>query len=85
MLYSALHHPDTLSSVESVEWEAATQIMIWEIVTGMRSSAAPYACMDTGLIDQFTGSVRYSDGKITPSVPSGPNTTFSAENWQSTA
>ena len=59
MLYSALHHPDTLSSVESVEWEAATQIMIWEIVTGMRSSAAPYACMDTGLIDQFTGSVRY--------------------------
>ena len=63
MLYSALHHPDTLSSVESVEWEAATQIMIWEIVTGMRSSAAPYACMDTGLIDQFTGSVRYSDGE----------------------
>ena len=37
--------------------------MIWEIVTGMRSSAAPYACMDTGLIDQFTGSVRYSDGE----------------------
>lgn len=63
MLYSALHHPDTLSSVESVEWEAATQIMIWEIVTGMRSSAAPYACTDTGLIDQFTGSVRYSDGE----------------------
>lgn len=49
------------------------------------AAPAPYACMDTGLIDQFTGSVGTVTGKITPSVPSGPNTTFSAENWQSTA
>ena len=62
LLYSALHHPSTLSSTESVEWEVATQIIIWETVMGMRSSAAPYACTDTGLIDQFTGSIRYNSG-----------------------
>lgn len=62
LLYSALHHPNNLSSTESVEWEVATQIIIWETVMGMRSSAAPYACTDTGLIDQFTGSIRYNSG-----------------------
>lgn len=62
LLYSALHHPSTLSSTESVEWEVATQIIIWETVMGMRSSTAPYACTDTGLIDQFTGSIRYNSG-----------------------
>lgn len=62
LLYSALHHPNNLSSTESVEWEVATQIIIWETVMGMRSSAAPYACTDTGLIDQFTGSLRYNSG-----------------------
>lgn len=62
LLYSTLHHPNNLSSTESVEWEVATQIIIWETVMGMRSSAAPYACTDTGLIDQFTGSIRYNSG-----------------------
>ena len=65
MLYSAQHHPDTLSSTESVEWEVATQIIIWEIVMGMRNSTQPYACTDSGLINQFDNAskgVRYNDG-----------------------
>ena len=64
MLYSAQHHPDTLSSTESVEWETATQIIIWEIVMGMRGVTPPYACTDSSLIAQFdsTQGVRYNDG-----------------------
>ena len=60
MLYSALHHPDTLSSVESVEWEAATDHDLGDRHRYAKQRR-PYACTDTGLIDQFTGSVRYSD------------------------
>lgn len=55
MLYSSAHHPDTLTTAESVEWEVATQVIIWEIVMGMRSEVAPYACGDSSLIDLFTG------------------------------
>ena len=64
MLYSSQHHPDTLSSTESVEWEAATQIIIWEIVMGMRGATSPYACTDSSLIAQFDSAkgVRYNDG-----------------------
>lgn len=65
MLYSNIHHPDNLSSVESVEWEVATQIIIWEIVIGMRNSTAPYSCTNSSLINQFDNTskgVRYLDG-----------------------
>ena len=65
MLYSAQHHPDTLSSTEGVEWEVATQIIIWEIVMGMRNPTQPYACTDSSLINQFDSTskgVRYNDG-----------------------
>ena len=54
-----------MSSTESVEWEVATQIIIWEIVMGMRNSTQPYACTDSGLINQFDNAskgVRYNDG-----------------------
>lgn len=37
----------------------------------MRSSAAPYACTDTGLIDNLPAASGTATGKITPSVPSG--------------
>ena len=64
MLYSGQHHPDTLSSTESVEWEVATQIILWEIVMGMRGATSPYACTDSSLIAQFDSAqgVRYNDG-----------------------
>ena len=64
MLYSNIHHPDNLTSIESVEWEVATQIIIWEIVMGMRSSTAPYSCTNSSLINQFDSGrgVRYFDG-----------------------
>lgn len=64
MLYSSQHHPDTLASTESVEWEVATQIIIWEVVMGMRGATSPYTCTDSSLIAQFDSAqgVRYSDG-----------------------
>lgn len=34
-------------------YEAATQIIIWEFLCGLRSLTAPYACTDTRLIDAF--------------------------------
>ena len=63
LLYSSLHHPAELTPLESVEWEAATQLLIWELIMGMRSSSPPYACTDSSLIDQFTrkNGVRYQE------------------------
>ena len=63
LLYSSLHHPAELTPLESVEWEAATQLLIWELIMGMRSSSPPYVCTDSSLIDQFTrkNGVRYQE------------------------
>ena len=63
LLYSRLHHPAELTPLESVEWEAATQLLIWELIMGMRSLSPPYACTDSSLIDQFTrkNGVRYQE------------------------
>lgn len=41
--------------------EAATQIIIWEILCGMRSVNPPYNCTNSGLIDSFRGTCQVTD------------------------
>lgn len=42
-------------------YEAATQIIIWEIVLGIRSPVSPFTCSNYGLRNAFTGNCAYYD------------------------
>ncbi len=66
--------------------EAATQIMIWGRSSQVCEAAPlPTPAQTPASLTNLPAASGTATGKITPSVPSGPNTAFSAENWQSTA
>lgn len=53
MLYSQTHHPASLTSQDSIEWEVATQIILWEFVTGCRDTTHPYTRTDNSLAAMY--------------------------------
>ena len=50
---SSLEYPLRTDLWQNSERYAATQIIIWEIVTGKRSAVAPYTCTDSSLYTSF--------------------------------
>jgi len=53
LLYGAPTSLDSTNAKTDAAYQLATQIVIWEICLGWRSSTAPYACTNSGIYDIF--------------------------------
>ena len=55
MLYGAPNYTNSADKDTEFGYEGATQVLIWEIVMGLRSATAPYTRSDRQLYDTFAG------------------------------
>ena len=55
LLYGAPNYTKNTDKDTEFGYEGATQVLIWEIVMGLRSSTAPYSRNDRRLYDTFAG------------------------------
>lgn len=56
LLYGAPNYTNSADKDTEFGYEGATQVLIWEIVMGLRSATAPYNRTDSRLYDTFVGS-----------------------------
>lgn len=56
LLYGAPNYTKSADKDTEFGYEGATQVLIWEIVMGLRSATAPYSRTDSRLYDTFVGS-----------------------------
>ena len=55
LLYGAPNYTNSADKDTEFGYEGATQVLIWEIVMGLRSATAPYTRSDRQLYDTFAG------------------------------
>ena len=55
LLYGAPNHLHSTDTYTEFGYEGATQILIWEIIMGLRSATAPYTRSDSRLYNTFKG------------------------------
>lgn len=55
LLYGAPNYTKSTDKDTEFGYEGATQVLIWEIVMGLRSSTSPYSRNDRRLYDTFAG------------------------------
>ena len=56
LLYGAPNYTKSADKDTEFGYEGATQVLIWEIVMGLRSATSPYSRTDSRLYDTFVGS-----------------------------